>query len=377
MKISRLFKKKESLLAVDIGSSVLKVIELDILGAKPRVLSVGVVEMPPDIFTNNIIAKPDLVAEYLTNLLDENDIADRRVAIAVPASSVFTKRIKMPRATGTELGAAVHLEAGNFIPHNIDAVRLDFQILGGFGRNQLDVLVVAVKNEIVDSFVDAIASSGLETALVDVDFFALQNMFEINYPELNSQTVAIINVGTRYSSIVICRKGEALFTGDISVGGKLYTDALVEGLGIKPDEAEKIKRQGFSKERHAKVTAAGHDPKALEGVMGEAIGAIAKQIVEQMASEFNRQLSFFWNASGSDEGIDKIMLCGGGALVPGLCEGLSEKTGIPCELLNPFKEVEHTDEIDQAQLDALSPLMGVAVGLGIRSVGDKPVPDLE
>ena len=351
-----LFKKKEYLLSIDIGSTGIKLIELDCSGEKPKLLNIGISPLTEDIFSNNVIVKAEKVAEQLSALLESNKVGDKRVVTAMPGPSVFTKKIKMQRMDPSELASNVHLEAGNFIPHNVDAVKLDYHILGESGKNQLDILVAAVKDEIIDSFVNTLALAGLQTAVVDVDHFALQNMFEMGYPEEREKTVALINMGARYSSINILRNGESLFTGDIPVGGKLFTDSLVQELGIKADAAEKIK--------HGQTVSDVDPVHAKE---------IVDKNVEYVASEFNRQLSFFWNASGAEEGIDKIMLCGGGSLVAGVLEELAEKTGIECVRADPLKGIEVGEGFDEAYLAEISPLMGVSVGMAIRQPGDRMV----
>jgi type IV pilus assembly protein PilM len=360
MGLKDLFFKKEALLGIDIGTSSVKLIELDISHQRPKLVNIAMATFPGEVISNNIISKSDKVAEQLSALLEENVVGDKRIVTAMPGPSVFTKKIKMPKMPMTELSSSIQFEAGNFIPHNIEAVRLDFHILGESQKNQLDVLVVAVKNEIVDSYLTCLNFAGLEPAVVDIDFFALQNMFELCYPDLLDKTVALVNIGARHTAINICREEESLFTGDIAVGGRGFSDPLVAELGVSIEEAEKIKQL--------------RDPKHPQF---DATKAVLAKSTEQVAAELNRQLSFFWNASGADEGIEKIMLCGGGALTAGLQGALQEKTGIECEYLDPLKGVDLGSSFEDDYLKELSPFMGVCVGLGLRQPGDRIVPALE
>ena len=353
--LKNIFKKNEYLIGIDIGSSGIKLIELDLSAEKPALLNLGYAPVSSDIFSNNAISKPEKIAEQIANLLESNAVSDKRAVTAMPGPSVFTKKIKMQKMAPAELAANIQFEASNFIPHNIDAVRLDYHILGESGKNQLDVLVVAVKNEIIDSFLGTLSLAGLETAVVDVDHFAVQNMFELGYPEDISKTAALINMGARYASINIVRAGESLFTGDIPVGGKLFTDALMNELAINAETAEKLKRSAQEDPQY---------PQAKE---------VVDKNVEYVASEFNRQLSFFWNASGAEEGIDKIVLCGGGALVPGLAQELAEKTGIECILADPLRGLSVGGGFDPQYLKEVGPLMGVCVGMAMRQPGDRVV----
>jgi type IV pilus assembly protein PilM len=309
-----------------------------------------------EVFANNQLKDEDLVSQKLTALMESNGISDKRAAIAIPGPSVFTKKIKMTKASPAELAVNVQFEAGSFIPHNIDAVKLDFHIVGESGKDQLDILVVAAKSEVIDSFTECLALAGIDTAVVDVDYFAVQNCFELGYPEMLSKTVALINMGARYSSITICRDGESLFSGDISLAGKLFTEAIMQELGCDAETAERLKVNPSSSEN------------------AQAIQDALERKVEYVATEFNRQLSLFWNATGEAGGVDKILITGGGALVPGLCEEIQEKTDIECEMLDPLRAVEFDDGFDVSYLKQVAPFMAVALGLGVREPGDKEIP---
>ncbi|MBX7138234.1 MAG: type IV pilus assembly protein PilM [Oligoflexia bacterium] len=366
MSLLDFLQKKEYLVSIDIGSTAIKLIEFDMSGSRPRVVNIGVSPVRGDIFAGNVITRAEKVAEQISGLVESNAISDKRVVTAVPGPSVFTKKIKMPKQDPGQLKSSIGLEAGNFIPHNLDAVRLDYHIIGESSKNQLDVLIVAVKNEILDSFTGSLSLAGLETAVVDVDVFALQNIFELSHPELTEKTVALVNIGARYSSINICRGGESLFTGDIAVGGKMFTDAIAEGLGVTTEEAEQLKL--------------GKAPAAADGAahtaLMDSVHDIVERQLEYISSEFNRQLSFFWSASGSDESIDQILLTGGGALIPGLCAELKEKTGVACELLNPLAVIEAGEGVDADYLKEVAPLMSIALGMAIRQPGDRIIPDV-
>lgn len=352
------FGTSESLLAVDIGATSVKLVELALEdGDKPELVNLAVAPLPAEAFSNNDIAKPELIAEQIGALLEANGIEGKRVVTVVPAPSVFTKRIKMAKMPLADLAEAVQMEAGNFIPHNLEAVKLDFQVTGAFGKNQLDVLVVAVKNEVIDTLVDTISLAGLETVIVDVDYFALHNIFEHSYPELMKKTVALVNVGHRYSAISICRDQESMFTGDIGVGGRIVSEMLVQEGGVPADKVEETKRALL----RGQVT--GADP--------ELVTQTVRNAVESMAAEYNRQLSFFWNASGADDGIEQILLAGGGATTPGLAEAIKSQTGIECATVEPFRQIDCGEGFDEAHLREIGPQVAVGVGLALRMPGDK------
>lgn len=352
--LSELFNKRESLISVDIGASAIKLLEFELGGEKPRLVNVGVAPLAEEVFTGHVISKSERLAERISGLLESTGVSEKRVATAVPGPSVFIKKVKMPKQSSSELAQSIQFEAANLIPHSIDAVRIDFHVVGASGKNQLEVLIAACKNDVANSFIDTLGLSGLETAVLDIDYFAAQNMFELSYPESVEKTVAIVNLGHRYSSINICRSGESLFTGDISLGGRGVTEAIMRELNITPDIAEEIK---CGKER------------------AEVAAAVAKEVldrnVEQFASEFNRQLSFFWNASGAESGIDLIALAGGTSQLTGLVDEITEKTGIETMICDPFRGVECADTVDPQHVREVAPLMGICVGMGLREPGDR------
>jgi|GEM_PF-859834 len=353
MGLGSIFRKRTHLVGIDIGASAVKLVEFDLSGEQPVLVAMGSAPLNGEVFQGNVIVKPELVTEQIQALISENAReGEVLVVTALPGPSVFIKRAKIARVASNEIEGHIRMEAGNLIPHNIDAVKLDYNIIGESADDQLDVVLVAAKNEIVESFSEMFAEAGITLAVLDVEYFALQNIFETRYPELKASTVALIDVGHRYSAVNICRGGDSLFSGDISSGGKSFIEALAEGAGISVDKAGEALRRMKT---------------VPEGEMGE----VVNQIVDQMATEFNRQLSFFWNASGADAGIDRIMLSGGASLVPGLAVLIKERTGIEVSTLDPFRGVEIGASLEAAEVELQAPFMAIAAGLALRAPGDR------
>lgn len=351
MDIKSFFKKKEFFFGLDIGASSMKCVELDMAGARPVVTRCRQTPVTPDIFMSYSIQNGEKAGDSIMTLLDGFDFENKRAVVSIPGPSVFTKRIAIPKVPLSELADTIQFEAGNFIPHNINAVHLDYHVFGETDKNQLDVLVVAVKNEVIESVIDAAGFAGVSVGIADVDLFALQNVFEFNYPELVGKNIALVNIGSRYTGVNMCRGGESLFTGDIAVGGRAATEMIMQALGLSFDEAEAAKISGENSD----------------------VNEMLPEVVEYTATELNRQLSFFWNATGSDESIDALFLSGGGSLLTGLQEALQEKTGIECHVLNPFNGIDSAldEQIESPEQYA------VAVGLSMRQFGDKIQPVLE
>lgn len=349
-----LFGRKESLVAIDVGSSAIKLVELDLSESPPKLLNIGVSPVEEEIFDGNLLVKPEIVSEQIMALLEANSISGKRICISLPGPSVFVKKIQMPMMSDSELQEAIHFEAANYVPHDIDQVHLDFHVLGAVGNDHIDILLVAIKNEILESFVECFSSVGLEVAIADVDYFAVQNIYEISAGQNFDKTIALVNIGARYTAVSICKGGASLFVGDVGLGGSGVTTDLAEALSCSYEEADALK--------------VAHDPNDPRASI---INEILDKNTEHFATELNRQISFFWNATGVDDGIDKIILTGGGAQLPGLVEELSTKTGIECVVLNPLQGIECGSVFEADYLKEVSPRMSVALGLALREPGDR------
>jgi type IV pilus assembly protein PilM len=218
----------------------------------------------------------------------------------------------------------------------------------------MEVLLVAVKKEIVNSFTDIIEAAGLAPAIIDVDYFAMESMYETNYePQASGEVVGLIHIGARYTSINVLSNGISTFTGDLPVGGEEFTDTLRRTMQISGEDAETLKLTGL-----------------LQGKNGSDVEALLRPATESLAEDVQRTLSLY-GAIASEEGIRNIYLTGGGAKLSGLTSVMHERLGVPVELADPFRNFRVNNSVDRGSLAELAPLLGVAVGLAIRRIGDK------
>jgi type IV pilus assembly protein PilM len=344
------FEKKHKYIAIDLGATAIKLLDVDLGGdGAITIKNFGYFEYGVDVFSQNTISRGEKVTDLLREISQKHGLQDRKIVTAVPAPSVFTKKQRLPVMDVEEMREHIHFEAPNFIPHGADSVYLDFHVIGKAGKNHYEVMIVAVKKDVVDRFVEVFDDVGLSVGIVDVDQFALQNSFEFNYPSLFEKTVSLVNIGGRYTGINICRGGNCLFAGDISLGGKTLSEEISKEMEVSIEEAEKLKvDQGDKK-----------------------VSLIIDEFVEHSVSELGRQLSYFWNASGSEGGIDNVMLSGGTSLLSGLVEKLKEELGCDVSILDPFARVKFTDGLDKSQLISRGSQFVQTVGLAQRLFGDR------
>jgi type IV pilus assembly protein PilM len=212
------------------------------------------------------------------------------------------------------------------------------------------VLLVAVKKDKILNHTNVLAQAGKTPMIVDIDAFALQNCFEVNYEPDSAQTVALLNIGASVMNINIVRGGIPLFTRDVSVGGNQYTDALQKELDLGFEDAERLKKGD-----------------SLPSVTDEQRQQILRSVSDILTLEIQKTFDFF-RATASGENIQRIVVAGGTARVPGLVDLLREEFAMPVEELNPFRRVlinpsRHSDD----QIRDIAPRLVIAVGLALRS----------
>jgi len=348
------FRGQESYVAVDIGSSSIKMLEVRTSPEQLELLNWGSIPTPPSGIQSNMVSEPDRVAEAVKALLEAKGIRARKALTAVPGPAVMIKRVTLPAQTPQEIENTIMFEAGNFIPEELDNVNLDYQVLETKSDGkEMEVLLAAAKKDIVSSYAETLRGAGLLPVVVDVDYFALDNLFELNYDPVPDQVVALVNIGARYSSINILKGGRSTFTGDVPVGGRDITEALTRDLGVSAEEAERLKTGRGN---------ASFDAEQLTMALGPAVDALIEEI--------HYALSFFWTAA-TDERIDVLYLSGGAAQTPELAQRLAARIEAPVEVTDPFSRIGMKGDIDAAALQRRASEFAVALGLAIRRPGDK------
>lgn len=348
------FKKEGGFVALDIGSSSVKMVEAAGEKSGYRLVNVGILPLPPTAVQNNMVADKDVVVKTIQSLIQAHGVKATRVISAVPGRAVIIKKIQLPAQEQAELEANVEFEATNVIPESLENVNLDYQVLGyGDDGSKMDVLLVAVKKEIINSYTQVIQEAGLTPAVMDVDYFAMESMYETNYEIQPDTVVGLIHVGARYTSINALKNGVSTFTGDLQIGGEAFTESLAKALQISYDQAETLKVTGM-----------------LEGKKSTDLESLLKPTCESLAEEISRTLSLYAGMA-AEEGIHSIYLSGGSAKVPGLCALLGEKMGVPVQLAEPFRGFSLARSIDKDYLTESALVLAVGAGLSIRRPGDK------
>ena len=343
--------KAKRLVGLDIGSSAVKLVELEKKGTSYQLLNLGLEPLGQDVVVDGSIMDSLSVSSAIEKLFTENNIKTKEVATSVSGHSVIVKRVAIAAANEEEVAAAISYEAQQYIPFDVADVNLSWQTLGPAPTgNAMDVMLVAAKREKILNHTNVLSQSGKVPVVVDIDAFAVQNAFEMNYEPPPDLMAALLNIGASIMNINIVRGGTPLFTRDVSVGGNQYTDTLQKELDLSYEDAEKLKRG-----------------QSLPNVPPEAKTQHIRSVSEILLLEIQKTFDFFRQTTSTDN-IQAIYVSGGTARIEGLGDLLKEEFKIPVEIMNPFKRVSiSSGKFDHAYTAEIAPALSVAVGLALRS----------
>ena len=353
-----MFGKVKSVVGLDIGSSAVKAVELKSAGKGFKVLAYGNESIPPDSIVDGAIIDGGVVSDALRRLFDDRGIKTKEVAASLSGNAVIVKKITLPLMTEAELSESIYWEAEQYIPFDVQDVDLDYQIIEGGDsantRGTMEVLLVAAKKEKIADYTGVILQAGRVPVVVDVDAFALQNAYEMNYGTQPDQVVVLVNAGASAININILSGSRSVFTRDISVGGNAYTEALQKELNLPFESADLLKKGA-----------------PVQGATYEDAQPVLRAVSDNLMLEVQKTFDFF-KATASSDRIDRIMLSGGGARVEGFAEALADRFDAPVEAFNPFRQITFdTQKFGEAAQAEMAPTAAVAVGLALRRAGDR------
>jgi type IV pilus assembly protein PilM len=353
-----MFGRSKAVVGLDIGSSAVKAVELKPVGKGFRVAAFGSEPVPQDAIVDGAIIDAGAVAEAIRRVFENNKAFKAKdVCASLSGNAVIVKKITLPVMTESELGESIYWEAEQYIPFDIQDVNLDYQILdpgtGPDSRGSMEVLLVAAKKEKIGDYTGVIAQAGRAPVIVDVDAFALQNAYEVNYGLEGAHVVVLLNAGASAININILQGDQSVFTRDISIGGNAYTEAVQKELDLPFESAEQLKK-GIP----------------VDGASFEEAQPVLRAVTENVLLEIQKTFDFF-KATAASEQIDRIMLSGGASRVDGFREMLNERIGAPVEEFDPFRAIVWDGKKVGGDPTEHASTAAVAVGLALRKVGDR------
>ena len=348
-----MFFGQKKILALDIGTSSIKLAELDSSRKGWTLRKFGVVTLSSGWVKDGEIIEPQSVAATIKTLVQSVKSRRKNVATGIFGNGVIVKRISMAPIEENLISEAIKWEAEQYIPFDVNEAAIDHHIIRrqdrGAGEN-LDIILIGAKQEFVIRFIEALESADLKCSILDVSGFALANCFEANYGKTSGLT-ALLNIGAGVTNLVIVENGEVIFSRDSMIGGQTYTNDLHKAMGVSIPEAESLK-----------ISA------SLGQEVPPEVNTIMTATTEQMVDEIRNAFEFFI-ATGGGGRVNKIYVTGGSIFIPKLVEEVSAAVGVPFEVLNPFKEISFDEKALTADyIQQIQSICPVAIGLGLRGM---------
>lgn len=351
-------RDRGGMIGIDISSTGIKLVELSRHRSGYEVTAFSFVDLPQGAIVENAIADEVAISDALKRAVQQANPSTTQAALAVSGNAVIIKTITMPVMSELELEGQIEFEADQYVPYDIEDVSLDFYIQGLSldDPEQMDVVLVACKRELIEGYQQVLAAAGLHAACIDCAVFALENAAELagvltppddpeqSLPDEGVEACALVNIGANMMNINILIEGRMAFVRDQFYGGQQLTEAIEREHGISGAAAEQLKLENFS----------AIQPAALEA------------FYQGLTSELLRSLDYY-AASRSDHPVGQLYLSGGCALLPGIADELQRRLGISIALLNPLEKVSFpTSQMGAAQLKQRGTLMAVPLGLALR-----------
>ena len=345
-----MFGKTKSIVGLDLGSQIVKAVEISLEGSEPVITGFSLSE---------VISGGDR-AEAIAQIFQKGRFRGKNVVTSVSGQAVVVRYITMPQMSDQELSQAIRFESDKYLPFDNDEVQIDCQRLlrtppaqsdGGGADEQMGVVLAACRKAVVEEQIGEIARHGLTPVAVDVDVFALANAWELcglsetDFADTESSAIALADVGASCTSINVLCDGETCFSREIGIGGQDMTQATARRLGVDLAEAEMIKRE-------------------CEGREAE-VGRAISPVLEDLVSELSLSLDYVENREGLR--VEEVLLSGGGVMAPGAVSFIEQATGRPARTWNPLEGLRvASDRVDVELLEACAPSLAVAIGLAAR-----------
>lgn len=344
---------KTSMVGVDIGSSSVKAVELQGKGTDLQLLNLGFETLQADSVVDGQIMELNAVSNAISSIFNEHKIKTTKVAAGVNGHSVIVKNIVLPQMTEEELQESFAWHAEEHIPFDISDVNLDYHVMNR-SNDAIHVLLAACKRDKVANLKQAIQLAGKQPSVVDVDAFALQNCYELNYDPQPGHVVALLNIGASTTNINILNGVRSVFTRDATFGGNQYTSLLQKEMGLTFDQAEAVKR-GLP---------------LPEGIEQRDIAPILDTVSDILALEIQKTMDFYRaTVEEGESAVEKILVSGGGSKLKGLVDFLSRRFEVPVEMFDPFRKIKVDSRgFDPEYMREIVPEMAIAVGLALRGV---------
>ena len=352
----------KSFLTVDFGAGSLKLAEFEVNEAGGLRLKTFAIK-PLGAEGAAEATREAVILKTLQEVLLEKGIKAKGVNVCAPGFHVFSKFVKLPPVDAGKVTQIIQYEAQQNVPFPLAEVVWDYQIMGSAASGELEVLLVAVKSEVVEGLFRVAAQAKLQLQLCDASPAALINAFRYNYGDLEDCTM-LLDIGAKTSNLVFFEKGK-VFSRSINLGANAITQDFASEMKLKFDVAEQIKiAEGF-----VSLGGAYEEP---ESPNQAAISKIARQFMTKLHIQVNQTIQFYRGQQGGAQ-PQRLFLSGGASIMPYTAQFFAEKLNVPVEYFNPLRNVQIDPSVSLEELAQVAHSLGEVVGLGLRNLANCPV----
>jgi len=366
------FQSNQPITGIDIGNSNIKLVKFNKKKDGYHLENFGIMPLPVGLIDRGEIADSDELSARLKALVKSEKLKGRKVATALSGDQVVIKKISLPVMSQEELEETIMKEADQYLPFTLDECNLDYHIIKqptdeeikNYIDNppegdeedegpQMELFLVAIHKEKVESMTTVFRNAGLDLAILDVNIFTLENCFEVNYGMRDNEVTALVDIGSTVTGVNILVNKMSAFTKDIPIAGNFFTEKIASDLKVDFEEANKLKF-GIM-----------HDGSDNEEVIKSVLEGI-----NEFTTELEGALEYFSTAENLT--VDKIYFAGGGLGLQGIEKILGDKLNVAVDIIDPFKNVVINNKVfDPQYIRVYAPISAVATGLALREEYDK------
>jgi type IV pilus assembly protein PilM len=365
---------KPEAFGLDISDSSLKIAKLKERGGFLTLASFGEAEIAPGIVEKGKIQNEDSLVKIIKKALVKvrgEELKTNQVIASLPEEEAFLEVIQLPKMEEEELKEAVYLEAENYIPLSIEDVYLDFQVIPPVYNHldHIDLLIAALPKKIIDSYVSCFKKAELQPQILEIESLAIARALIKN--GVSPHPLLLIDLGANKTSFMIFSGYSLRFTRSVPLSAQDFTQTIAKELNISPQEAEELKvKFGLEKKYQVKIKN-GAEKEVAAGRVFKLLSPLLNNLTEEIKKSLDYYQShvFHEHLPPNNRGINKVLLCGGGANLKGLPEFLSLALKTPVELGNPWINILKTPPKEIPQLAFEKSLsFATALGLALRGI---------
>ncbi|MFH0790814.1 MAG: type IV pilus assembly protein PilM [Candidatus Omnitrophota bacterium] len=345
---------------LDIGSDFLKLVELKDLPQGKQLCRFEIIKIPTSPQKDSRISAVDRTLQALKQAVSLGSKQVREVILSISGPEIIYKEFSLPFMPKQELKKAVTLQLGRTDAALLKNTVVDFNILSTSiderGIKLVDLMVTIVSNEVIEKYVALVKKAGFKPIGIGLKLFAITECFKPISREQKGNSIALINIGSRKTGMVILKEGDICFVRQVELGGRSITESIAEGLNIDFDQAEELKiKYGI--------------PQDPQEEFEKNIALFMRSVLERFLVEIERFFRYY-SQRFSNKRVDKVFLCGGGAGLKNIAKNLSVELGLPVEVYNPLTGIALSETV-QKSLPVLNPQLTAALGLAQREVVKK------